>query len=122
MTLKQAEQIIKIYGNYIALQHSKLAMYFPMYIPKLFLPYPKDTIYVALDLAASKSTSPSYIKLCHEVASILVMYVDEEKALWEEQRFIHQNLMQAEFKDLRKTQAVEWIKENYANDPPYHIK
>ncbi len=122
MNPKQAEAIVIIYGEYVARMHGKLAMYFPLYIPELLLPYPKKTIHCALELAAGNSSNLRFIELCKELAALLPMYVEEKKALWDKQEVIMKNLMSEEMHRSREQRAKNWIIENYPDAPPYDIE
>jgi hypothetical protein len=85
MTLDDANTIVQIYGKYLEYASQKFTAVFLTSIPESVLPFPKDTLGVALQIMAQhyhKSGNDRAAKLMQEVgAHLYFAYKDDEEAL-----------------------------------------
>ncbi len=114
MTLDDADKIVHIWGRWLEFAYGKLHLIFLHGIPESFLPFPKDTLYKALDIMASnysKTGDKHSIELMNNSAvTIHHDFVDNEAALINAAKDFNNPEWRRVFIPNFKEWQKEWIK------------
>ena len=112
MTLNEADKIVRIYGRYLEYCSKITAIFLPR-IPESFLPFPKDTLFEALNIMTKHyhaTGNQRGVKLIQEIAGHLISYVDDEEALLQAAKLFNDPKWRQAFVLTLKNLQKDWIK------------
>src|SRR4030043_2285725 len=114
MTPNDAEKIMHIWGRWEEFAFGKLHHIFGFAIPESFLPFPKDTLYKALDIMArqfDKTGNKRGVELMSKSAfTVDSFFVDDEEALLKAAKNFNNPEWRKELIPAFKKFQEDWIK------------